>query len=123
MTRRPRPHYVTPRFACPPLATALAGIFLALLTAPLVPAHAALTDEFKHEAQVMGRMGNHPNVVTFIGSVDATVTIATARDGESPLYEAQNHELNNPLYESAAPPGDPTGVASITFDLVTFGEP
>ncbi len=79
--------------------------------------------EFRHEAHVLARLGNHPNVVQFIGAFTADVSFSETRDGENPLYQGQTHQVTNAIYNGAAPPGDPDGVEAFTFDLVTFGEP
>ena len=105
------------RFA--PCVALLAMWFAA---APAVAAELTPT-EFRHEAKVLGRLGNHPNVIQFIGAVDANVTFATAEQGENPLYQDQTHQVENPLFEGAAPPNDPNSIQALTFDLVTFGEP
>lgn len=78
---------------------------------------AAFADEFRHEARVMGRMGNHPNVVQFFGAVSIEVTIKASAIGDNPLYEDQTVVVDNPLYESSADPGTPGSVESISMVL------
>jgi len=107
---------------------------LVAFTAPT----AAATDpkaleEFHHEIKVMGRMGNHPNVVQFIGTDSIQVPFELIDDGqnpttENPLYEESAQTAENPLYESGsiAPPGSggwPTAIASVSFELFDPGLP
>lgn len=93
---------------CTPLFT------LALALALPATAHA---DEFKHEAMVMGKMGNHPNIIQFIGPSTLDVTFTPSAVGDNPLYQGQGMQGENVLYEGSADPGTPGGIQSITFEL------
>lgn len=87
------------------------------LTLALTCSAPALADEFRHEANVMGKMGNHPNVIQFIGATTLDVDFVPSAAGENPLYQGQTMQGENVLYEGAADPGSPTGVQSVTFTL------
>ena len=79
------------------------------------PVHA---DEFVHEANVMARLGNHPNVVTFIGARTLDIPLTkSATGGNNPLYESRPFGGENPLYSIAGEPGTPGAVQSISFEL------
>lgn len=90
---------------------------LSLLTATLTLTAPARADEFKHEAMVMGKMGNHPNLIQFVGSTTLEVSFTPSAVGENPLYQSQTMQGENPLFESSADPGTPGSVISITFEL------
>lgn len=96
-----------PRICTSLFAMALAFTFSA-------PIHA---DEFKHEANVMGKLGNHPNIVQFIGPTNLNVTFTPSAVIDNPLYEDQTMHGDNPLYQSSADPGTPGGVQSVSFTL------
>jgi len=94
------------------ISTALLTLALAFTLSTSVHA-----DEFKHEANVIGKMGNHPNVVTFIGPSNLDVTFTPSAVIDNPLYEDQTMQGDNPLYQPSADPGTPDGIQSITFEL------
>jgi serine/threonine protein kinase len=82
----------------------------------------AAADEFVHEANIMARMGNHPNVVTFIGAPTLIdVPLVDTPAGNNPLYEGQAMQGENPLYTGSADPGTPGSIQSITFELDNRG--
>lgn len=87
------------------------------LTLALTFSTPTLADEFKHEANVMGKMGNHPNIIQFTGPTTLDVTFAPSAVGDNPLYQGQTMQGENVLYEGAADPGTPTGVQSVSFTL------
>lgn len=83
-----------------------------------------VADEFRHEANILGKLGNHPNVVTFIGPSVIDVGFETdARGHNNPLYQGSGMSGEMPLYEGSADPGTPYAIQSITFDLDTAGLP
>lgn len=87
----------------------------ALLTAATLSAP-AFADEFVHEALVMAKLGNHPNIIQFIGAAPIEVDLQPdARGNNNPLYEDKGLSGDNPLFEGSADPGTPTGVQSISF--------
>lgn len=84
------------------------------------------TEEFRHEVRVMGKLGNHPNVIQFIGATNAEAAIVpvdpgNGRKGDNPLYTGQGVGGENPLFDSAAPPNTPPGAASVSFILDSDG--
>ena len=85
----------------------------------------AIADEFKHEAKVIGKMGNHPNVAIFFeGDNEVDVLFKTdARSNNNPAYQQNEMQGENPLHEGAADPGTPNAMQSITFELSTDGLP
>ncbi len=76
-------------------------------------------DEFRHEARVMGRLGNHPNVVQFIGAVTTGASISN----ENPLAVDQMEWVENVVQSTLDASGQPNGVQSISFELFNLGEP
>lgn len=93
-------------------------VTVALLTiAAALPAGA---DEFVHEANVMARVGNHPNVVQFLTDTPFIVDVDFKPDavgGNSPIYEGENKKVTNPLYDPGADPGSVGSFESISFTL------
>ena len=92
-------------------------VLLSVLVITLSIALPGYGDEFVHEARVMGKLGNHPNIVTFIGAITADVSIVQTATGNNPVYQEQGGEAVNPLYEGSADPGSPNGIQSISFLL------
>jgi len=83
---------------------------------------AAFADEFVHEANIMARVGNHPNVVRFVGApTTLDVPLIDTPAGTNPLYEGQTLQGENPLYTGSADPGTPGSIQSITFELDNQG--
>lgn len=74
-------------------------------------------EEFRHEIRVMGRLGNHPNVVHFIGAVTTGVSFTSTAVGDNPLYQDQGMAGDNPLYSVSGEPGTPGAIQSISFEL------
>ncbi len=69
--------------------------------------------ELRHEAVLMGRLGNHPNVCQFIGAV---TTPAVVND-ENPLAVDQMEWVESAAQDAVAAPGSPECVESIAFEF------
>lgn len=77
-----------------------------------------LGDEFQHEAMVMAKLGNHPNVIQFVGTTIIDTQLTTdARGYNNPIYQENSMQGENPLFEGAADPGTPNAIQSITFEI------
>lgn len=86
-------------------------------------AQPTLADEFVHEANVMARLGNHPNIVTFIGASTLDLAIQPSKGIDNPLYQGNTMQGENPVYTGSADPGTPGAVQAITFELDNTGLP
>ncbi|MFN3168984.1 MAG: protein kinase [Phycisphaeraceae bacterium] len=94
---------------------------LTMIAVVLAWCPAVLAEEFIHEANVMARLGNHPNVVRFIGVNTLDLALETRNGVDNPLYKEHTMQGENPLYTGSADPGTPGAIQSITFELDNRG--
>lgn len=73
--------------------------------------------EFVHEANILAKLGNHPNVITFIGASSIQVGFESGPIENNPIYDGQVLTADNPLYSASGEPGTPEVVQSIRFEL------